>query len=360
MVFPMTGPSPLDILQVTPESARSEDGRTGDMTDSLALTLAHLGHSVTIITPRYRGVEISSPPFARLRISFGDGIHEADLIDHTLAKRVRVIFVDYAPFYNRAGLYGTDDVDYPDSAFRFALLSRVAADVVGTHAQPTVVHAHEWQTGLTPVTVSRRPAGRPHDPQPRLPGRLRGDHAARARPRLGRVHGDRARILGAGQLSQGGHQLQRFRHDGQSALCGGDPDARVRLRLRGGAGATSRSAGRHPQRDRRLGGIRGHPHLPATYGARNLEGKSRCKLALLRAFGLPHDGAALNRPLIGMVSRVDQGKPDLLSEASVMLPGLDATFAIVAPESRATGDVTRSPRIRSDRRSRRLDEQQRT
>ena len=336
----MTGSSPLDILLVTSEAAPfSKTGGLADMTGSLAPALARLGHSVTIVTPRYRGVEVSGRAFGRVRVGFGDGIHEADLIDHTLAERVRVIFVDYAPFYDRDGLYGTGGVDHPDNAFRFALLSRVAADIVGRLVHPTVVHAHEWQTGLTPVYLSRRPDGDLRDRPPVVFTihnlAYQGVFPATTLPALG-LDWDGFTATGLeywGQVSflKAGINFSEF------VTTVSPRYAEEILTPEYAFGFEAVLAGR---RDRLVGILNGidesvwnpetDPYLPATYGARNLEGKSRCKLELLHAFGLPHDGAALNRPLIGMVSRmVDQKGLDLLSEVSEELPGLDATFVIV-------------------------------
>ncbi|MGA1998168.1 MAG: glycosyltransferase [Bryobacteraceae bacterium] len=57
------------------------------------------------------------------------------------------------------------------------------------------------------------------------------------------------------------------------------------------------------------------PHLPARYSAADLSGKTVCKERLLREFGLPAE--AMNRPLIGMVSRFTRQKGiDILVEAA--------------------------------------------
>jgi starch synthase len=65
------------------------------------------------------------------------------------------LFVIDAPhLYGRPGnpYAGPDGVDWPDNAIRFAALGRVAADIcLGEIASfvPDVVHAHDWQAGLT-------------------------------------------------------------------------------------------------------------------------------------------------------------------------------------------------------------------
>ncbi len=74
---------------------------------------------------------------------------------------------DYGPAYDRAGGPYLDPLGHPweDNAERFALLAHVAAAIAlgqaGVSWQPDVVHANDWQTGLTPVfmmNAAQRPA----------------------------------------------------------------------------------------------------------------------------------------------------------------------------------------------------------
>ena len=57
-----------------------------------------------------------------------------------------------------------DGRDWPDNAFRFAALARVAAllgqGLVPGHL-PDIVHAHDWQTGLTPAYLHYAGGPRP-------------------------------------------------------------------------------------------------------------------------------------------------------------------------------------------------------
>src|SRR5262249_5243706 len=50
--------------------------------------------------------------------------------------------------FRRPALYGEGGGDYPDNAFRFALLSRAALVVPRAFGfVPDVIHAHDWQAG---------------------------------------------------------------------------------------------------------------------------------------------------------------------------------------------------------------------
>ena len=71
-------------------------------------------------------------------------------------------------------------------------------------------------------------------------------------------------------------------------------------------------------------------YLPAHFDASHREGKLACKSALLEAFGMPQGDEALERPLVGIVSRlVDQKGFDLIAEAADGLLELDASWVVI-------------------------------
>ena len=86
-------------------------------------------------------------------------------------------------------------------------------------------------------------------------------------------------------------------------------------------------------------------HLPAPFSRADLSGKRAAKARLLDLFSLPSDQAALDRPLVGMVSRmIDQKGFDLLA-ASVN--GLLASRCVLRPRRHGRAGVrnawSRSP-----------------
>ncbi|MGE5813962.1 MAG: glycogen synthase, partial [Acidobacteriota bacterium] len=69
---------------------------------------------------------------------------------------------------------------------------------------------------------------------------------------------------------------------------------------------------------------------PARFGPEDLSGKLKAKAALLCAFSLPAEATALDRPLVGLVSRMtDQKGFDLIALALPGLLKLDATFVLL-------------------------------
>src|SRR5262249_44732853 len=68
----------------------------------------------------------------------------------------------------------------------------------------------------------------------------------------------------------------------------------------------------------------------APFSAADLSGKAEAKRRLLDAVGLPSDGAALARPVIGLMSRLtDQKGFDLLAAAEPDLMALEARGALL-------------------------------
>ena len=89
-------------------------------------------------------------------MSLGDLAIPVEFVELTLGDGVKAVLVDVPELFDRDGLYGSGGRDFPDNALRFAVLSRAAleyARLKGTRI--SVIHAHDWQTGLVPVYQKR-------------------------------------------------------------------------------------------------------------------------------------------------------------------------------------------------------------
>ncbi len=147
----------LDILMVVSEAnPYSKTGGLGDVGGALPSALAHLGHRVTVVTPRYRGMEEG-----KAVASFGRGAWlgapDFRVLENVHDDGVRFWLVDCPAYYDREEIYAGPDGDYPDNYMRFSLLSRAALEcAVKAGMQPSIVHAHDWQTGLVPAYLRER------------------------------------------------------------------------------------------------------------------------------------------------------------------------------------------------------------
>jgi starch synthase len=67
--------------------------------------------------------------------------------------------VDCPPLFRRGGLYqDSSGKDWPDNALRFAVFSHAAAHLATWSEawQPTIVHCHDWHTGLVPLLIANQ------------------------------------------------------------------------------------------------------------------------------------------------------------------------------------------------------------
>ncbi|MCS7240684.1 MAG: glycogen synthase GlgA [Candidatus Bipolaricaulota bacterium] len=144
----------MRVVFVAAEAAPfAKAGGLGDVIGSLPKALSQLGIDVTVFIPRYRGVPSSLPKLGTLRINGGNEIKEVSILQGFLPRsRVPVHFVDFPPYYERAGIYGEGDRDYPDNLTRFAFLCQVAAVASAEFGRlPEIFHVHDWHTALLPL-----------------------------------------------------------------------------------------------------------------------------------------------------------------------------------------------------------------
>jgi starch synthase len=139
---------------VVPEAhPYASTGGLADVSAALPAALARLGHRVTLVLPRYRGIDVAGADVRRAPVQLGERVYDVTFHALGAGDGVTAVFVDVPELFDREGLY-TDDggVDYPDNAWRFAVFARAALEYPRLRGErPSVIHAHDWQAGLVPV-----------------------------------------------------------------------------------------------------------------------------------------------------------------------------------------------------------------
>jgi starch synthase len=311
------------ILMIASEVAPfAKTGGLADVASALPRALGRLGHRVDVVMPRYRGIKP------------GDTVGQA-------AEGVRVVFVDRPEYFDREFMYGVAGRDYADNAERFAFLTRAALEWATSSSAPyEVVHAHDWQTGLTPLLLQReykqhralRDAGTVFTIH-NLAYQGVFDAASLSRLGLGweLMHVDALEYYGRISFLKGGILFSdaittvspQYAREIQQPELGFGFDGILRHRSADLVGILNGIDYDQwdPARD---------PYLPEPYDASNLVGKRAAKRALLQEYGLSIDAAALERPLVGMISRlIDQKGFDLLASLGDELPRLNATIVLL-------------------------------
>jgi starch synthase len=332
----------VSILMVGSEALPfSKTGGLADVLGALPLALGKLGHRVTVVTPKYRGVQAQGT--TRLIQMPGPGGADTRLIEQPLAENVKAVLVDRPELYDRASLYGAGG-DYPDNPRRFAFLCRAALEYIRQSEETfDILHAHDWQAGLAPVYLRTLYAAEP---------RVSGMTTIFTIHNLAYQGNFPADWLGPLDLGLEMLSMDALEFWGQISLLKGgilfsdsittvSPTYAREIQTKEyGFGFDGVLATRAADLHGILNGIdtdrwdpRRDPYLPEPYDEHTLHKKEAAKRALIELLcpGTPFERVA--RPLVGIVSRlVDQKGFDLIAE---LVPTLSSygSFAVLG-----TGD----------------------
>ena len=282
---------------VTPGGAAvRQDRRSGRRRRRAAAGARAAGHRVTLVLPRYRGVDTGRPASASrptcrsARITTRSGSSSGRWRDGVTA-----VLVDAPELFDRDGLYGVRRTATTPTT-RSASRCSAAGALEYARLRGSSGRRSSTRTTGRPAScrctcgrccsadpVARRRAGRVHDPQPGLSGLFGPDIL----PWLGlgsdlfRV--DALEFWGRVSFLKGGIIFSEHDHHRQPDLRAGDPDAGVRLRLRRHPARAARriSSGSSTASTPTRGIRRPIRYLPAHFTRRHARGKADAKRALL-------------------------------------------------------------------------------
>src|SRR5437016_6235064 len=130
-------------------------GGLGEAVSGLATCQAAAGLPTTVFMPLYQIVRETTPSLERtgsaLAIPLGGHTERAWLYRTPPGPGggPQVFFIEHPDFFDRAGIYGDNNGDYPDNAQRFAFFCLAALTALPEIAPETqVLHAHDWHTAL--------------------------------------------------------------------------------------------------------------------------------------------------------------------------------------------------------------------
>lgn len=318
----------------------SKTGGLADVASALPRALGRAGHDVTVVTPRYRGLA-AGQWVGEVNAVVAGTTFTAGLFAEPLGPGAQALFVDCPPLFDRAGLYNAGGQDFDDNPLRFAFLTIAALEWAAAEASPIhVVHAHDWQAGLTGAYLAQHFAR--HPALARVPTvftihnlAYQGIADKAWLPRLGlgwdlfTVDGlefwDRLSFLKAGVNFSDAITTVSPTYAGeiQRPEYGAGFDGVIRRRASALTGILNGI-------DTDVWNPAADPLLPMAFTAKALAGKALAKRAALEAFGLPVTDEALARPLVGIVSRlVDQKGFDLVAQVAESLVEMGPAFVVL-------------------------------
>jgi len=345
----------LSILMVTPEAHPfAKTGGLAEVAGALPDALAALGHRVTVVMPRYRGVDAGAGAGTPLTFSMGAHAQSVRIVERVVRDGVTFAFVDAPELFNREGLYGDASGDFPDNALRFAVLARAALEYARKRGERlSVIHAHDWQTGLVPVYQKML-----FSDDPVVGGvpviftihnlAFQGVFPSSILPTLGLgwdvMHVQAMEYWGNVSFLKGGINFS------EKITTVSPGYAREIVRPELGFGFDGVLARRADDLVGILNGIdvarwnpAADPFVGAAFDAADLDGKRKAKRLLLDLAGLPQDERTLARPLVGLISRLtDQKGFDLIAAAAGDLMALDASWVMLGSGERRYEDQWRA------------------
>lgn len=159
----------MNVVYLSSEVAPfAKTGGLADMAGAIPKHVQKLGVEIIVLTPLYRRVKESAYPLVKTDVQFevriGDKFLSGFVYKGYLpGSQVSVYFLDNEQYYGRDGLYnypGTTK-DYEDNCERFIFFALGALEVIEKlKVHPDIVHCNDWQTGLVPVYLKTRYAGR--------------------------------------------------------------------------------------------------------------------------------------------------------------------------------------------------------
>ena len=329
----------------------SKTGGLADVVGSLPTALAKLGHQVSVFVPRYRQTKLDdlATIIPSITVPFDDRYRFCSLLDGGIRDGVQMYFVEYPPFFDRDGLYGTAIGDYPDNAERFALLCRAILEATKFLGRPDVLHCHDWQTALIPILLNTLYAEDPvfervpcvftiHNlgyqglfPPEILPLlMLPWDLFTMTKLEFyGKVNFLKGAITSADFITT---VSRKYAQEIQTAEYGFGLEGVLRPRAGTIAGILNGVdyVEWNPQTD---------TNIAANYNARDLSGKAACKRDLLKEFGLPEE---TQLPVLGIVSRFAGQKGfDLIQQVSDRLAREDLIVVAIGTGDRDYEDMFR-------------------
>lgn len=310
--------------------------RTGGLAEAasgLAAFQHRAGQHVVAFLPLYRSVRETAkelvPHGEPFGVQVGPGLEVAQLFrvdGHTPGAAVYAIA--HPHFFDRDGIYGDANGDYPDNARRFAFFVLAALQVLPQFAAgPAILHAHDWHTALAPLYLRTTHAG--------LPGYagLRTVLSVHNAGYQGHFPTATVADIGLPWYTYDWRCLEWY--DRVNYLKGGLSTADLVVTVsqhhaeelctpEGGFGLHDAFRTLGPRFTGIVNGIdqtawnpAADMQITAKYSARDLEGKERCKAALQRAFRLPQRKRV---PLLGFTGRlVKQKGLDIILKAYGLL-----------------------------------------
>ncbi|RLA93460.1 MAG: glycogen synthase GlgA [Deltaproteobacteria bacterium] len=320
----------LKVLFLSPEAIPfAKTGGLADVAGSLPEALKRQGVDVRMALPLYatvRKANINAHLILKnLKVPLGKEKLVAQVLESETKGGVPVYLIEREDLYDRPNLYGNAFGDYYDNLERFTFFAHASLLISENIAfKPDLIHCHDWQTGLIPALIK---------------GPYKDHKTIGGTPVVFTIHnlGYQGLFPPEKLIITGLSKKEYFHPEGlefwgkicllkagivySEAITTVSPTYAKEIQTpQYGMGMDGILRKRRESLFGILNGVdyciwdpAQDSHLPANYSLQNMAGKYDCKRSLIKEMNL--DPSLENRPLLGMISRLDAQKGlDLLVE----------------------------------------------
>lgn len=320
-------------------------GGLGDVLAALPKALAKEGVEAIRIMPLYMDIDREKFNLAQcdveLHVPLGHAWYRGNVWMQEF-EGVTTYFIHSAEFFDRPGIYGSEDHGYADNFERFLFFQKCVVKLIDEwNMQPDIVHCNDWQAGLVPMLLYHGIDDGFRD------GREKTLMTIHNLAHQGWAPAEKFYMTNLPDSCYTMHTLEFYGE--MNTLKGG---------LVGATAINTVSPSyaeeiKTPKFGNKLNGVLYHRqgvlhgilngidfsrwnpetdrYIPENYSVDDLSGKAKCKAALQKACGFKVDE---NVPLLGMITRLDAQKGiDLLVGSVERMVGTGAQVVILG-----TGD----------------------
>ncbi|MDO4571386.1 MAG: glycogen synthase GlgA [Planctomycetia bacterium] len=143
----------MNILIASSEAAPlAKTGGLADVCGALPKALRALGHEATLILPAYRSTKKfpTEPTGVEIKVCIGGKEVRGTYLKCSVPEIAAPVYlVEHNMYYDRAGLYNENNVDYGDNCERFVFFAYAVLEAVRLlNLKVDILHLNDWQTGL--------------------------------------------------------------------------------------------------------------------------------------------------------------------------------------------------------------------
>jgi starch synthase len=125
----------------------AKTGGLADVCGALPLALEAQKVPTIIILPYYKEVELKKYKVEEI---------EKSVLRVGIGNNISVYFVKANKYFNRVGIYGTAQGDYPDNLERYKYFCEKSISIIKKHEKDvTIIHCHDWQASFIPILLKK-------------------------------------------------------------------------------------------------------------------------------------------------------------------------------------------------------------